>query len=459
MHQTWSRTIARTAGLAAVAWLTLAPAWAVADLRFEDSVDDAAKRYADRAAAPDARRAALEGHLSQANAMLMQLVPDDRKTAADWFVVGNMLFRADIAASESAMKKAEALLPDEPAILLERGMAEHRAHHCAAALGYYDRFHATNAGRDHFISWAYSTQCRLVLGDSTKARADWAHARFGQHHTAIEEAMYDIFSTTNPDRQREALVTAAMAHVATAPCELMELDVHWETNWWNQRPRMNYVQQDVALAHELLKDDPRALAEFDLCHEDAAQATVDFVAHLKAAGVWGEHAPLPQSPQLTTMVVRALIATKSATPQDALRVWGDALEARLAATPTDRLTLDLLASLYAHVDDKAHLKQVDLHGWKTLHIRLYAESYVAGRLRENEPVDADLDAAFAEFPDSDRLALYRFQRTKPGDGDVRRRALRDMVIAAFPNVANPHPAGLRLNDFMSTLSAIEITDK
>ena len=65
-----------------------------------------------------------------------------------------MLYRADVAASDAFMKQAEAMQPDEPFVWLERAMQEHRAHNCRTAVGYHDRFHATDAGRDHRTSWA-----------------------------------------------------------------------------------------------------------------------------------------------------------------------------------------------------------------------------------------------------------------------------------------------------------------
>ena len=358
--------------LAAAAMAT--PARAGTESDFESEMRATAQRYAARAEEPDAKRVVLEGHLSQANAMLEQLVPDDRKTAADWFVLGNMLYRADIAYSDAAMKKAEALRPDEPAIWMERAMDEQRAHHCAAAVPYYDRLHALPVWSKQATSWAYSAQCKVALGDAKGALADWSHADFGRRHVGIEEAMYEIFSTTEPRRDREVLLDAAARGDKAAWCELMELETYWERNWWNKSRATPFVEQDAGSARAALKADAPALAEFELCHDAAMLPDADFLEHLRAAGIWGAQKKLPASPRLTFMAVRALTNAGTAKPQDVLDAWGDALARRQAAAPTDRATLELLGFLYVQVKDRPKLAAVDLQGWKTLHLRPFAES-------------------------------------------------------------------------------------
>lgn len=422
---------------------------AMADVSFEDQVNEAAPRYTARAEAPDAKKATLDGHISQVNQMLMQLVPDDRKTVADWFIVGNMLFRADIAASDQAMKKAEALRPDEPAILLERAMAEQRARHCAAAIGYYDRFHATEAGRNQFVSWAYETQCHLALGDADKALADWTQSSYARRHIAVEEAMYEVFSTKDSNVAREALLAAV--HRPDAGCELMELDSHWEVNWWNQRKRSDYLERDAATLRTLLAADAPALAEFELCHDAASLSDDDVVQRLVAARVWGPGATLPRSPRLAYMAVRALVHTKTATPADVLKAWEAPLNARLAARPDDLVTLDLLAFLYAQVKDAPHLKDIDRQGWKRLHQRRYAESWLTGRELAGEPIDTELADAFAEFPDSALVANLRLHHKLPGVD--AKRAVTDYGAAAFANVAQPFPWNATLDRVMAGIAA------
>jgi hypothetical protein len=436
--------------LGVLAVLIALPTRARAATDFEDQVHATAARYSARAQAPDARQAVLEGHVGRTNQMLLDLVPDERKTAADWFVVGNMLYRADVAASDRAMKKAEALLPDEPAILLERGMAEHRARRCTEALGYYDRFHATSAGKEQFVSWAYSTQCHLMLGEVDKALAEWPHAEFGGHHVAIESAMYEIFSTRSPDREREALVGAASKTNPEALCQLMDLDAKWEVDWWNTKARTDYMEQDTRLAHDLLAGDAKALADFDLCHDGATLSEADFVKRLADAGYWGTKPALPRSPKLTLMAVNALTATETATPRDVLDAWGDALEKRLAAAPADRATLEVLGFLYVKVHDRPRLKIIDRQGWTLLHLRSFAESYVIGRVITDEPVADALVSAFADFPDSPLIAYLRLRREV--QGVPRPRAFADLIAANFASAAHPYPEGMRLSEAMHLLA-------
>ena len=426
------------------------PARAGTDPDFEADMRVVAQRYAARAQEDDAKRAMLEGRFSQANAMLQQLVPDDRKTAADWFVLGNMLFRADVAYSDAAMRKAEALRPDEPLIWIERAMDEQRAHHCAAAVGYYDRVHALPKWSTYEASWAYSAQCKVVLGDAKGALADWSHVDFAHHHVRIEEAMYEVFSTTEPRRDRQALLEAGAHGDKASWCELMELETYWERNWWNKSRATPFIDQDSGAARAALKGDAPALAEFELCHDAAMLSDAEFSDHLRSAGVWGAQKKLPASPRLAYMAVRALTNSKTATPQDVLDAWGDALARRQAAAPTDRPTLELLAFLYVQVKDRPRLAAMDLQGWKTLHLRPFAESYVMGLMIVDQPVDAALAQASADFPDSDFLARQRVARAK--DDAAKRRALMDYVAASFANVARPQEGFAGLNGAMHLLA-------
>jgi len=230
----------------------------------------------------------------------------------------------------------------------------------------------------------------------------------------------------------------------------MELERNWERNWWNKARATPFIEQDAPGARAALKADAPALAEFELCHDAAMLEDAEFLEHLRASGVWGAQKKLPASPRLAYMAARTLTATHTATPQDILDAWGDALAKRQAAAPTDRTTLELLAFLYVQVRDRPRLAAMDLQGWRTLHLRPFAESYVVGRIIAGQPVDDELAQAFAEFPDSDILGKLRVQRAK--DEDARRRALPAYVAAAFANVAAPHDGFGGLNGYMRLLA-------
>ena len=150
------------------------------------------------------------------------------------------------------------------------------------------------------------------------------------------------------------------------------------------------------------------------------------------------------------MVVSALTSTHTATPEAVLAAWGDALEKRRAASPADRATLEVLGFLYVSVDDQARLKAIDYQGWKTLHLRPFAESYALGRLDTHEPADDAVVQGFGDFPDSAILAYLRLQ--EPPKGVTRERALADFVAANFASAASPFPREMRLNGAMAMLA-------
>jgi hypothetical protein len=94
---------------------------------FYELAAETGRKYQALAATTEMRRFDVEGRVSESNQSLRRLVPDQDKTFYDYFILGNMLFEADWQNSYEYMKRAEALQPDNPLLLLERGMHEHRA--------------------------------------------------------------------------------------------------------------------------------------------------------------------------------------------------------------------------------------------------------------------------------------------------------------------------------------------
>lgn len=396
------------------------------------------------------------GHVSQVDAKLKALVPDDKKQAGDYFVLGNMLYGHDPDASDAAMKRAEALLPDEPAVWLERGMHEHRNGNCKDATVYYDKFHATAQGKDHQSSWAYAAQCRLVLGDAKGALADWKHVDFGRYHIGIEQSMGEIFFKYNPDREREKKVDLVNASTPAgrveALCDLVDLDTNWKTNWWNAHVYRLYLNYDTDAGKHLLEGDAAGLAQFALCGDVPGLSAEALQKRLADAGYWGDKPSLPESPTLAYIVIKRLSDTHSATPEAILAAYGDSLEARLKAHPTGQRTLDVLAFLFSGAKERAKLAPIDLQGWKSLHLQPYAESYLIGKsIAPDADYQQQVNAAAAEFPNSAVLARLQM---KAEQDPARKAAYKIHYVATqFANVADPVAnGGAGLGNFMAELA-------
>jgi len=90
---------------------------AAEDTTFTSEIQMVGEKYKSLANSPESVLLMKEGKKSEVNARLKTLVPDKNKTAADYFILSNMLYRADISASNSYIKMADELSPENPFIL------------------------------------------------------------------------------------------------------------------------------------------------------------------------------------------------------------------------------------------------------------------------------------------------------------------------------------------------------
>lgn len=435
-------------------WLALffvmAPAALAEDQgHFLARVSAAGAKYEGLLADPEIKAMLQDGRRSAVNAKLKALVPDNSKSALDYLVLANMLYRAEPQASDAYLKQAEALLPDEVSILYERGMHEHRNGHCDQALAYYDRVHATEWGKRNPVSWAYSTQCRLQLGDYEKAMQDWQLADFPKYHAAIETAMYEIFSRHDSENAREEKIGRAASGSVDALCDLVDLDRHWETDWWNINTNEAYLQHDIELGKRLLANDAAALAAFKLCHEAGGLSPDQFRQRIIAASYWEGKYLLPAQPTLAYIVLDNVERKGLATPEEILQHYGTQLKARLKANPADQRTLDLLAHLYSATDRDEELAVIDEQGWKTQHLQNYAQSYMLGKAMAGGDIQAELALALAEFP-NDAILRQISLATRLYQPDMMREMM-SYAAAQFANVRNHRDGPFRLNDYMASL--------
>lgn len=417
---------------------------------FMAAVQRRSERYQALADDRTSRELVLSGRKSEVNARLIALVADNSKTAVDYYVLGNMLYQADPVASDALMKRAEAALPHNPYIAFERGMHEHRAGHCAEALKYYDQFRQSKVDADQAVSWAYATHCHLVLGDYAQAAAAWKQADFAQRHTQIETALYDIFSSSNPDHEREQLLSKVASASTDALCELLELDRNWETDAWNIGVKADFLAHDSKIAATAAADHPGDQSTIDLCIDASNLSDQAFTSKLAAAGFWGHRNLLPDSPTLTYIIVRELVRRKVAEPAEVLDKYGAQLVQRLQAKADDRRTLDLLAYLYSNTANSTLLRAIDQAGWKKFHLQRFAESYLLGKSPDDPDFAAELALALGDFPNSALLAGIKLRESK--GSKLERIYLMRFVATQFAEAARNVRSQYRLNDFMGSLA-------
>lgn len=428
-------------------WL---PAAQAASSSFMSEVGQVSSVYERLANSAESERLIDEGKKSEVNARLKALVPETRKSAYDAFVLSNILYRADVAASDAYMKLADEKLPGNPFVMFERGMREHRAGRCDVALPLYEKA-AKLLPRSQAPDrvWAYITHCRLVLEDARGAVAAWKHVDFKQKHTAIEKSMYDIFSTTDPDVERERLITSIHAGAAGDVCPLIKLDKNWEIDWWNAKEQPEYLAHDIPLVRSLARNDRKIRQVAELCVDAVDFDDDQFKRFIASAGYWGEGGRLPEDAVASYTLISQLQKRKIATADEIFHRYGAELEQRYKRMPGNRSTLDLLAFLYSATGRSEQLRPIDLYGWKTLKIEAYALSYLKGLAETDAGYSAAVAQAARDFPNS--AEIQRINLVLHAESDDKVAYLMRYVAAQFPSVREHLSGRYRLDDFMAAL--------
>src|SRR5262245_49824874 len=132
----------------------------------------------------------LEGECGKANQALLDVVPEERRTPAHDFVLGNLLFRLDPAASYRLHERAHRGEPRHPFVVLEWALEQHRARRFAEAEALYAQFLAI--APDPKVL-ALRSDCLLRLGRLAEAVAAWEAADSGENHTEIEKGFSWIY--------------------------------------------------------------------------------------------------------------------------------------------------------------------------------------------------------------------------------------------------------------------------
>lgn len=389
-----------------------------------------------------------EGKKSEVNERLKTLVPDNNKTVYDYFTISNMLYKADMSASKSYMEKANELSPNNPYILFELAMHEHRLGNCQAALPKYEAATTLLDKKSHTL-WGYLTHCHLVLGNYAAAMESWKKVDFRNHHTGIEKSMYEIFSTKNPDSEREKHISIMHAGNADAVCELVELDRNWEIDWWNAKEEKEFLEYDIALANSLSKKDKELQNSIGLCINASSLTNKDFRKYIAESGYWEREYLLPDGTMAAYVLIRELTKREIATPAEIIDRYEQQLLKRHAADPSNKRTLDILAFLYSATGNQEKLKKIDYYGWKILGLQKYAESYIHGIPDTAPEFRETVESAALQFPNSVKIQSANLMLHH--QSDRRQISLMRYVAAQFANV-NDHMFGkFRLNDYMASL--------
>ena len=415
---------------------------------FEKEISNAEEIYKDFTSRQETKSLSAQGKVSESIRFLKNLVPDNKKTFYDYFILGNMLFVSDREASYQYMIQAENMEPDNPYMFFERGIHEHRNGNYNIAVKYYEKFHKSRLGENNKILSAYLTHVYLMTGKIGKAFKSWGNAKFGRNHTSIEKGMYIIFSNSNQELVRENLISTINAGNTSKLCDLYELDSNWEIDWWNYTPKQNYLAFDLLLAKKTLENGSQDEQYFEFCRSDKELSNKEYLKRLTELGVLDGKKQLPESAALIYSILKRLISSKLITPLEFLDKFEYQIKQYSERNPNDKKYYDILAFLYANTDNQEKLKYIDEYGWKILKLEKYASSYVAGIDPNSKLFRTSLDKALSDFP----LSITLNKLNLSIQTDKKRDAYIRFVASQFANVKNNWAGRYRLNDYMTSLS-------
>lgn len=357
-----------------------------------------------------------DGKLAESTQALFDRVPEKQRTAAQCFVLGNVLFTMEFAKSYELHRKAYDLAPDELTTQFEWAIERHRRREYAEADALYAKLTA-QPGKTDPRAHAFRADCLLHLGKLPEAVAEWKAADLRNRHSSVEQGFHWIYGKPHPIVERARLLDAARAPKAAKPEQsaalesLILLDLEWETDWWNARPKQEYLACDLPLAAATLgADSPRQrqlalLVELTPKDDDLGMKRMspEFKELLGKKHVAGADVPLAENSFVAGRLLDLVEMSKAATAAELLGWYEKPLRARADATPGDAKALEILAALYEKAEKGAELAALEELGWK----KFGAVSCAYGILRrKGDAVTSDdevLKAALAKFPDDQTL--------------------------------------------------------
>lgn len=357
-----------------------------------------------------------DGQLDAAIAHLIAAVPDNDRTAAHAFLLGNLLF--DLAPDAAARFHEEAYRkePKLPPVVYEWALDHHRAHRYREA----EELYASLIQGGLFAAppvHALRADCLLHLGRHADALSEWKTADPGEHHTEIEQAACWVYGPRSPYARRcEYLVRAAKggADGALALEQAVLLDLAFERDWWNVGREDEFLQHDLALAKKALGETNARWKELDLLvraktaleapnameelfrkmRKDGAPK-FDLAGEAKAVGVFGDGARLCTSSLVATNLFELFVDQHVATEAELGERFGVELKKRADAGDVE--ALEILAAIAAETDP-AKLAELDQRGWDTHQDVRFGGSLLAARAETVRSDDALLATLLAHEP-------------------------------------------------------------
>jgi tetratricopeptide (TPR) repeat protein len=345
-----------------------------------------------------------QGNLAEANQMVLDTFPEATRTPAQAFVIANVLYGMDVKLSYALHKEVAEKHPNEPYVLLEWGMQQHRAGEHAGALAAYDSF--SKLSPDYAPVHGLATDCLIRLGKTREAAARWKKSEEAGSGTMenFESLVCAVYQGPSPNVRRAELRKKAADGDADAAVQLIALSGEFEVDWWNKPPNPEYLKLDVELLQKLTAN-PRIKAAICAaeCRMEVEPKAETIKAILLRHGYLIDSAQtLPTDGALLSMMLGAAMETELLTPEVVREKFGKQLR-EMGKSSKDPALWNVLANIYSGTDD---MLEIEEQAWAATGDEKFAVGYLTERIRLGtaKPGDAMLAKALGQFPESANIA-------------------------------------------------------
>lgn len=380
----------------------------------------------------------LEGKLDEANRILVDAVPKEKRSAAHAFVLGNLLFDIDHDLAYKLHEEANAKAPGNPVIQLEWALEQHRVKKYAEAEKLYE---GLVAGPDAKNPQAHALRadCLLHLSRSQAAIAAWEAADPRRRHTSIEQAASWVYGKVSPEVRRCRLVADVQAKKLDAVEPLIILDLSFDRDLWNSRTNEEYLEHDLPIAAATLGKDTNRYKELEFLARTSVRDDPDFMEKkapadnktgdkktddskrgATALGLLGDKPRLAEKSLVASYLFRAWLEADIVSGDELLRWFERDLRARAESKTGDFEDWKLLAALYDGVDSPK-LEEVDRLAWEKYGDPDFGGSLLAHEreaLTSGDPVLAKMLEKHPDHPGIMTFALQCAEREKKPTADL-----------------------------------------
>jgi len=417
---------------------------------FIEGVQAQGDKYEALSESESSHQMVLMGNHDELNSMLVNLIPDAKKSAEDYFILSNMLYANDHDLSFDLMKKANELTPEEISVVYEMGMHHHRNKNYTKAIEFYLRAQATDFVTERHKSYALIADCYLRTGEYSKALDAWIKSDPKYNRIKIEKAIHNIYAEQSALAQRSKLhqlIIKGQHHIIG---NLIELDHSWKTDWWNQTIKEDYLEYDIKYAAEVLGDESVEYKEILLLNDILSRTvnTTQFLNRLEQLGIWGESKRLPKIPTLTYYFIKKLTDLEMVGTDLLLQAYETELISKKDSLSIDDYEFKILSFLYS-MEDSAKLEVLDLYAWKNRDSQVGAESYFYTQFSKKQVSMQELQLALSDFPNSVSLNLMNLELNTEEERESDIYAA--IVAAEFPNLEH-ELSSMKLRAFFRSLA-------